>query len=228
MVVQTEIRQGFMTPDEKFFETKEEALKHHQNVVLQERIKEWSQEVQKDHRDKHGGNDYGMAKTIYENWRSLLDILQEGEKNLGPGEPTDTEIHAVLNTPITDLGVQTRFVNILQGSGYLFAGDFIVAGEKKVKDTYRFGEAGFAELTQRLRLIGITWGMDLRGWERIEPEPAKTLKEMVQTLAVSKQQREEVSEGGLIGIFEDEAEGETVDESGDVETTSSPSVDKEG
>ena len=105
--------------------------------------------------------------------------IQDEEEEKG-SEQEKKKLFEKLNRHVNELELSVRSINCLQNASIRTIGELVQKTESEMLRTKNFGRKSLNELKELLDAMGLTFGMDIRGWT---PDEADAVPEDGQELS---------------------------------------------
>jgi len=113
------------------------------------------------------------AKIIKEHMNLFINFeetdIQDEEEEKG-SEQEKKKLYEKLNRHVNELELSVRSINCLQNANIRTIGELVQKTESEMLRTKNFGRKSLNELKELLEAMGLTFGMDIRGWTPAEAE----------------------------------------------------------
>jgi DNA-directed RNA polymerase subunit alpha len=111
------------------------------------------------------------AKIIKEHMNLFINFeetdIQDEEEEKG-SEQEKKKLYEKLNRHVNELELSVRSINCLQNANIGTIGELVQKTESEMLRTKNFGRKSLNELKELLEAMGLTFGMDIRGWTPAE------------------------------------------------------------
>ena len=117
------------------------------------------------------------AKIVKEHMNLFInfeeDDVQDEREEL-ESEQEKKKLFEKLNKHVNELELSVRSINCLQNASIDSIGELVQKTESEMLRTKNFGRKSLNELKEILEEMGLSFGMDIRGWVPTEDEPEET------------------------------------------------------
>jgi DNA-directed RNA polymerase subunit alpha len=114
------------------------------------------------------------SKIIKEHMNLFINFEEDDvhdEKEEKESEQEKKKLYEKLNKHVNELELSVRSINCLQNANIGNIGELVQKTESEMLRTKNFGRKSLNELKEILEEMGLTFGMDIRGWTPPEEEP---------------------------------------------------------
>jgi len=117
------------------------------------------------------------AKIIKEHMNLFINFEEDrahDEQEEEESEQEKKKLYEKLNKHVNELELSVRSINCLQNASIGSIGELVQKTESEMLRTKNFGRKSLNELKEILEEMGLSFGMDVRGWAPPEDEPEET------------------------------------------------------